>query len=65
MPSIDVETVVKFVAVNMERESRLLGPSPAIIMHDPYGLLKLVEEAGVDATQIDQWLQEAQLAKQS
>ena len=54
------KTIVKAVAVRMFRESKFLSPDPEVLMHDPYGVLKEFENAGVDAKTIDAWLMEAQ-----
>lgn len=55
--------IVQFVARHMERESALLYPAGMrnVLMNDPYGLLKLIEqEAKLTPQQIDAWMVEAQ-----
>ncbi len=54
------KAVVKAIAVRMYRESAFLSPDPQDLMSDPYGVLKEIEDAGVDAKTIDAWLMEAQ-----
>lgn len=58
MPSIDAETLVRAIAVRLDTESRFLTPDPATYITDPRGILKLVEDAGVSAEQIDKWISE-------
>lgn len=58
MPSVDCESLVRAIARRMERESRFLSPYPEYFITDPRGLLKLVEDAGVSAEQIDKWISE-------
>ncbi len=55
-----LEKIVKFVASHMKRESSFLNPDPQTSMNDPYGLLEIVEEAGVEQETIDRWMCEAQ-----
>jgi len=63
-PAITAEVakkLVQFIAQHMERESALLYPFPSIVMHDPYGLLKLIQEgASVSSEAMDFWMVEAQ-----
>lgn len=53
--------LVWFITLNMERESRLLSPDPAIFMRDPRGLLELIQkEFELPPGAIDTWMLEAQ-----
>lgn len=61
-PTVSAESVVKFIACHLHRESAFLSPDPPIYMDDPYGLLKLIEDSGVRPDVIDRWMQEAQNA---
>jgi hypothetical protein len=56
MPNVDAETLVRAIAVRLETESGFLSPQPATYITDPRGILRLVEDAGVSAEQIDQWI---------
>lgn len=56
---VDGETLVKAIAVRIDRESGFLSPDPAEYITDPRGVLKLVEDAGATPEQIDQWIKEA------
>lgn len=59
MPEVDAETLVRAIAVRLETESGFLSPQPATYITDPRGVLKLVEDVGVSAEQIDQWIDDA------
>lgn len=63
--SVDAETLVKTIAVRLESESRFLSPQPMAYITDPRGVLKLVEDAGVSAEQIDQWMDEARATEEA
>jgi hypothetical protein len=64
VPNVDAETLVRAIAVRLETESGFLSPQPATYITDPRGILTLVEDAGVSAEQIDQWIDDAR-AKES
>lgn len=53
------EAIVKYIATHLEYEPMAMYP----ICQDPYGILKLIEDDGVAAEQIDAWMVEAQDAE--
>ncbi len=61
MDKATAEKVVKLITSNMERESSLLYPMPDTIIHDAFGILKLIqEEAGLPDSTVDHWMLVAQ-----